>query len=90
MRSKLDTYSLNEEHSRELISKFCRLNLWKYRKMEWDNDIDGEIEVLDKSKQTTAKFIKIQLKLCTNIEIFFVVSFYYVQKFRYSIRFSKI
>jgi hypothetical protein len=66
LRSTLDTYSLNEEHSRELISKFCRLNIWKYRKMEWDNDIDGEIEIFDESKQTTAKFIKIQLKTIDN------------------------
>lgn len=36
--------------------------------MEWDNDIDGEIEVFDKSKQTTAKFIKIQLKTIDNPE----------------------
>jgi len=66
LRSTLDPYSLNEEYSKELISKFCRLNLWKYRKMEWDNDIDGEIEFFDKSNETTAKFIKIQLKTIDN------------------------
>jgi len=40
--------------------------MWKYRKMEWDNDIDGEIEIFDKSRQTTAKFIKVQLKTIDN------------------------
>ncbi|WP_017731520.1 DUF4365 domain-containing protein [Nafulsella turpanensis] len=62
MRSKLDTYSLNEEDSRAIISKYCRMNNWKYRKMEWDNDIDGEIEIFNEERETTAKFIKVQLK----------------------------
>lgn len=34
--------------------------------MEWDNDIDGEIEIFDTSKESTAKFIKIQLKTIDN------------------------
>jgi hypothetical protein len=62
MKSKLDTYSINEDESRSIISAYCRKNVWKYRKMEWDNDIDGEIEVFDETRETTAKFIKVQLK----------------------------
>ncbi|MFK7748601.1 MAG: DUF4365 domain-containing protein [Kordia sp.] len=62
MRSKIDPYTINEDESRAIISKFCRNNSWKYRKMEWDNDIDGEIEIFDKKGETSAKFIKVQLK----------------------------
>jgi len=62
LKSKIDQYSINEDESRAIISKFCRDNIWKYRKMEWDNDIDGEIEIFDKERETTAKFIKVQLK----------------------------
>lgn len=69
-KSKIDSYSLNEEHSKELISRFCRENVWKYRKMEWDNDIDGEIEIFDKKNETTAKFIKVQLKTVASPEKF--------------------
>lgn len=61
-KSKLDQYTINEEESRAIISKYCRNNHWKYRKMDWDNDIDGEIEIFDSSRETTAKFIKVQLK----------------------------
>jgi hypothetical protein len=38
--------------------------------MEWDNDIDGEIEIFDDNKETTAKFIKIQLKTVDSSEPF--------------------
>lgn len=69
-KSKIDTYSLNEEHSKELISRYCRENTWKYRKMEWDNDIDGEIEIFDSNNKTTAKFIKVQLKTVDSPESF--------------------
>lgn len=69
-KSKIDSYTLNEEHSRELISRYCRENIWKYRKMEWDNDIDGEIEIFDNNKETTAKFIKVQLKTVDATEKF--------------------
>ena len=69
-KSKIDTYSLNEEHSRELMSRYCRENSWKYRRMEWDNDIDGEIEIFDNNKETTAKFIKVQLKTVDSPEPF--------------------
>lgn len=50
MKSELDRYSINEEKSRLLISEYCLDNHWKYRKMEWDNDIDGEIELFDKKE----------------------------------------
>jgi len=69
-KSKIDSYSLNEEHSRELMSRYCRENMWKYRRMEWDNDIDGEIEIFDDNKETTAKFIKVQLKTVDSPELF--------------------
>lgn len=69
-KSKIDNYSLNEEHSRELMSRYCRENIWKYRRMEWDNDIDGEIEIFDNNKETTAKFIKVQLKTVDSPEPF--------------------
>lgn len=69
-KSKIDVYSLNEEHSRELMSKFCRENSWKYRKMEWDNDIDGEIEIFNDNLETTAKFIKVQLKTVDSTKAF--------------------
>jgi hypothetical protein len=38
--------------------------------MEWDNDIDGEIEIFDNNNQTTAKFIKVQLKTVDSPEPF--------------------
>jgi len=62
MKSKIDQFSINEDDSRAIISRFCRKKFWKYRKMEWDNDIDGEIEIFDQGRETTAKFIKVQLK----------------------------
>lgn len=70
MKSELDKYSINEEKSRLLISQYCLDNSWKYRKVEWDNDIDGEIELFNKKKITTAKFIKVQLKTVDNPEKF--------------------
>lgn len=38
--------------------------------MEWDNDIDGEIEIFDTNNETTAKFIKVQLKTVDSPESF--------------------
>lgn len=62
MRSKLDQSSENEDASRDVIKRYCRTVHWKYRQMDWDNDIDGEIEIFDEQRETTAKFIKVQLK----------------------------
>ncbi len=53
----------NEEESRiHLRYHFNRLG-WKFRDLSQDNDIDGEVEVFDPvNKQTSGKFIKVQIK----------------------------
>lgn len=73
---KLSKYSdsqINEQKSRIFIQTIAIDNGWKYRTNELDNDIDGELEIFNKTQkdefQTTTKIIKIQLKSIENLSI---------------------
>lgn len=63
-------YSLNqqyEEESRTHIKYIFNKIDWKFRDLNQDNDIDGELEIFDpvnggEEKQTSGKFIKVQIK----------------------------
>lgn len=53
----------NEEESRIHIKYHLNKLGWKFRDLSQDNDIDGEIEVFDSvDKQTSGKFVKVQIK----------------------------
>lgn len=78
MSFKTSEYSGNDKKEAKSRSRthsfFDEETDWKFRDIyQQDNDIDGEIEVFDVHKgenpQTTAKFIKVQLKSTDNPDI---------------------
>lgn len=62
MTSEFTVDQENEIRSRNFLSEFCIDQGWKFRDNQLDNDIDGEIEIFDEERKSTAKFIKVQLK----------------------------
>ncbi|MEK4404010.1 DUF4365 domain-containing protein [Sporosarcina sp. FSL K6-6792] len=68
MRSINDEKSINEGKSVRFFEGVIEDYGWKYRRQEKDNDIDGEIEIFSKERETTAKIIKVQLKATTNLK----------------------
>jgi Domain of unknown function (DUF4365) len=68
MRSINDEKSINEGKSVRFFEGVIEDNGWKYRRQEKDNDIDGEIEIFSKKRETTAKIIKVQLKATINLK----------------------
>ncbi|MDW7615167.1 DUF4365 domain-containing protein [Peribacillus simplex] len=60
--SEYDDNGMYEEASVLFFRDIALKKKWKYRTQEKDNDIDGELEIFGHNKQTTARFLKIQLK----------------------------